>query len=98
VKLLRQHREGFVLAESLVALSISVLIIFTLTYCVKEEFKVIDHWEERVNAHKIVLLNLRSHNVPNPLIIKDKKYFFETNNNEYQVTVNKNVYQIKPTT
>lgn len=98
MKSLRLHREGFVLAESLVALSISVLIIFTLTYCVKEKFKLINHWEERVNAHKIVLLNLQSKNVPNPLIIKDKKYFFETNNNEYRVTVNKNVYQIKPAT
>jgi hypothetical protein len=98
VKSLRLHREGFVLAESLVALSISVLIIFTLTYCVKEEFKLINHWEERVNAHKIVLLNLQSKNVPNPLVIKDKKYFFESNNNEYRVTVNKNVYQIKPAT
>ncbi len=98
MKLLKQNHEGFVLAESLVALSVSVLIIFTLTYCVNEEFKVINHWEERVNAHKIVLLNLQSHIVPNPLIIKDKKYFFETNNNEYQVTVNKNVYQIKPNT
>ncbi|KRK94915.1 hypothetical protein [Companilactobacillus futsaii] len=95
---MKQNREGFVLAESLVALSISVLIIFTLTYCVKEEFKVIDHWEERVNAHKIILLNLYSNNVPNPLIIKNKKYFFETINDGYQVTVNKNVYQIKPTT
>ncbi len=98
MKSLKQNREGFVLAESLVALSISVLIIFTLTYCVKEEFKVIDHWEERVNAHKIILLNLYSNNVPNPLIIKNKKYFFETINDGYQVTVNKNVYQIKPTT
>lgn len=96
MKLLKRTHEGFVLMESLTALSISVLIIFTLTYCIKEEFELINHWEERVNAHKIILLNLQSKNVPNPLIIKDKKYFFKENNNKYQVMVNHNVYQIQP--
>lgn len=89
-----QHK-GFVLLESLTAFTISLMIILTLTYCVNEQFKLLNRWEEQVNADKIVLLNLKNDNIPNPLIIKGQKYFFSRENNLFKVSVNNHVYQIE---
>jgi hypothetical protein len=74
---LKLQHKGFVLLESLTAFTISLMIILTLTYCVNEQFKLLNRWEEQVNADKIVLLNLKNDNIPNPLIIEGQKYFFQ---------------------
>jgi len=71
------------------------MIIFTLTYCVNEQFKLLNQWEQRVTAHKIILLHLKSKDVPDKVIVKNKKYYFSEDNNKYRVTVNKDVYQIE---
>lgn len=88
-------RRGFVLIESLTALMISTLIIFLLTICVNEQFKLLNDWEQRVNAHKVILLNLKDPQVKNPLVIENKRYYFQKNNETYQVRVNNDVYEIK---
>ncbi|WP_057881253.1 hypothetical protein [Companilactobacillus kimchiensis] len=78
--------------ESLTALMISTLIILTLSICVSEQFKLLNEWEQRVNAHKIILLHLKSTELPNPIIVKGQKYYFYQKENKYQVRVNQNVY------
>ncbi|AUI70782.1 hypothetical protein COSHB9_13870 [Companilactobacillus alimentarius] len=90
-----QKRNGFILFESLTALIISVSVIFTLTLCVTEQFKLIDKWEQRVNAHKIILLYLEGQDVSRKIVIKNRVYYFSQTQNKYQVMVNKNVYQIE---
>jgi hypothetical protein len=92
---LKLQHKGFVLLESLTAFTISLMIILTLTYCVNEQFKLLNRWEEQVNADKIVLLNLKNNNIPNPLIIEGQKYFFSRENNLFKVSVNNHVYQIE---
>jgi len=99
VRLLRKKHEGFILVESLTAFAISLMIILTLSYCVNEQFSLLNHWEERVNADKIILLHLKvegdiaENNIPNPLTIKGQKYLFSKKKNSYQVTVNNHVYK-----
>lgn len=92
------RHKAFILIESLTALAISMLIITTLTYCINEQFKLLDNWEQRVTAHKVIWLNLKSDHIPNPLIVKDKKYYFKKYDNKYQVKVGSNVYQIEEET
>ncbi|MFC6176992.1 hypothetical protein ACFQAV_09075 [Companilactobacillus huachuanensis] len=97
---MKKKHDGFVLIESLTAFAISLMIILTLSYCVNEQFKLINYWEERVNADKIILLHIKNkdnkfaRNFPNKLIIKGQSYYFTQNQNFYQVEVNKNVYKI----
>lgn len=93
--MLKVQRKGFVLIEAITSLMISVMIIFTLTYCVNEQFHLLSSWEDRVNAHKIILLHLETDNLPNPIMIKNKKYFYEQQDNKYLVKVNGYVYQIE---
>lgn len=81
--------------ESLTALMISTLVIFLLTICINEQFKLLNGWEQRVNAHKIILLNLKSPAIKNPITIENKKYYFKKIEGVYQVQVNKDVYKIK---
>lgn len=95
MKSLNKKSEGFVLIEAITSLTISLLIIFTLTYCVNEQFKVLNSWEQRVNAHKIILLHLQDTNMPQKVTVKGQDYYFSQTENKYQVRVNKNVYQIK---
>ena len=95
MRLLSQKRNGFILFESLTALIISVSVIFTLTLCVTEQFKLIDKWEQRVNAHKIILLYPEGQDVSRKIVIKNRVYYFSKTQNKYQVMVNKNVYQIE---
>jgi len=83
------------LLESLTGFAISLMIILTLSYCVNEQFKLLNQWEEQVNADKIILMHLKSKEIPNLLTIKGKEYSFTNTSNSYQVEVNKNVYQIK---
>lgn len=90
-----KRHDGFVLLESLTAFFISLLILLTLVYCVNEQFNLLNQWEEKVSSDKIILLHLKSDKIPNPLIIKDKKYYFSQESNTYQVKVNGHVYQIK---
>lgn len=71
------------------------MVVLTLTYCINEQFKLLNNWEERVNAHKIMLLNLKNNNIPNPLIIKNQEYYFFRHENKFEVKVNKNVYQME---
>jgi len=95
VRSLKSKRDGFILLESLTALMISIMIIFTLSFCVSEEFKLLNHWEQRVNAHKIMLLHLSNTNLRDPIIIKNQKYYWRKQDNNYQVRVNDNVYQMQ---
>jgi len=95
VKLLKEKHEAFVLLESITALMISLMIIFTLTLCVSEQFKLLNRWEQRVNAHKIMLLHLSNQNMRDPIIVKNQKYYFRQQENKYQVRVNGNVYQMQ---
>lgn len=81
--------------ESLTALMISTMIIFLLTICINEQFKLLNGWEQRVNAHKIILLNLKYPQLKNPITIENKRYYFKKNEKSYQVQVNNDVYQIK---
>lgn len=92
---MKLKHKGFVLVESLTSLAISLLIIFMLTYCVSEQFKLLDGWEQRVNAHKIILLHLSNPNLPAVMIIKGQKYYFQQTKNNYQVSVRNNVYQVE---
>jgi len=73
---------------------ISIMIIFTLTLCVSEQFKLLNNWEQRVNAHRLILQHLEYPDMKDQVIIKNQKYYFQRIENKYQVTVNKNVYQI----
>lgn len=97
---MKRRHDGFILIESLTAFAISLMILLTLSYCVNEQFKLINYWEERVNADKIILLHLKNkdnkvaRDFPNKLIIKGQSYHFEQNQNFYQVEVNKHVYKI----
>lgn len=95
MKSLRARRNGVVLLESLTALTISLMIILTLTYCVSEQFKLLNNWEQRVNAHKVILLHLQNKNIPDPIIIRNQEYYFFHDQNKYQVKVGENVYQIE---
>ncbi|WP_338216622.1 hypothetical protein [Companilactobacillus muriivasis] len=92
---MKKKHEGFILLESLTGFAISLMIILTLSYCVNEQFKLLSQWEEQVNADKIILMHLKSKEIPNVLIIKGKEYSFTNTSNSYQVEANKNVYQIK---
>jgi len=100
VKLLKKRHDGFILIESLTAFAISLMILLTLSYCVNEQFKLINYWEERVNADKIILLHIKNKdnsiakNFPNKLIIKGQSYYFTQSQNIYQVEVNNHVYKI----
>lgn len=96
MKLLKNKRSGFILLESLVSLAISLLIIFTLTICVSEQFKLLNQWEHRVTAHKIIWLHLKSPAVRDPVIVKNEKYYFQQKGDLYQVIVGHEIYQIKP--
>lgn len=95
MKSLRIKHDGFILLESITGLLIAMMVILTLTFCVNEQFKLLAHWEERVNAHKLLLLHLQNSHIPDPIIIKDKKYYFHQQENKYQIQVNKNVYQMQ---
>lgn len=90
-----RQREGFVLIESLTAFFISVLILWILVYCVNEQFTLLNNWEEKVSSDKVILLHIKSDKIPNPVIIKDKKYYFSQESDTYQVKVDGHVYKIK---
>ncbi|WP_119326560.1 hypothetical protein [Companilactobacillus musae] len=92
---MRRRHEGFILIEAITSLTIALLVIFTLTLCVNEQFKLLNNWEQRVNAHKIVLLHLKNSQIPEKMTIKGQDYYFSQIKNKYQVRVNKNVYQIQ---
>lgn len=62
--------------ESLITLVISVTIILTLSYCVAEQFKIINNWEARVSAHKVMLLHLNNKNISDVITIDGKEYKF----------------------
>lgn len=94
VKSLRR-RSGFILVEALTSLTISLMIIFMLSICVSEQFKLINEWEQRVNAHKIILLHLKNKDIPNQVTIKNRIYNYQQIGNVYQVKVNNHVYQVK---
>ncbi|CAJ1196634.1 hypothetical protein CPR19092_LGOLGGFK_01872 [Companilactobacillus paralimentarius] len=94
VKLLRK-RSGFILVEALTSLTISLMIIFMLSLCVSEQFKLINQWEQRVNAHKIILLHLENSHMPDKVMIKNRIYYYQKIENTYQVKVNNHVYQVK---
>ncbi|AYE37774.1 hypothetical protein D1B17_03645 [Companilactobacillus zhachilii] len=89
------RRKGYLLLESLTALTISILIIFTLNYCINEQFKLLNSWERKVNADKIVLLHLKNKDVPNNLVIKGQEYYFTQLDDYYHVKVGKNDYKFK---
>ena len=95
VKYLNLKRKGLLLLESLTAFFISLIIIFTLTYCVTEQLKLLNYWEERATADKVIWLHLKRNNIPDPLIVAGRKYYYHQQNNLYQVKVNNHVYSIK---
>lgn len=66
-----------------------------LSLCVSEQFKLINQWEQRVNAHKIILLHLENSYMPNKVTIKNRIYYYQKIGNTYQVRVNNYVYQVK---
>ncbi|GEO58431.1 hypothetical protein [Companilactobacillus bobalius] len=90
-----KRHSGFILVEALTSLTISLTIIFMLSLCVSEQFKLINQWEQRVNAHKIILLHLENSHMPNRVTIKNRIYYYQKIGNTYQVRVNNHVYQVK---
>lgn len=66
-----------------------------LSLCVSEQFKLINQWEQRVNAHKIILLHLENSHMPNKVTIKNRIYYYQKIGKTYQVRVNNYVYQVK---
>lgn len=94
MRLLRQHK-GFMLIESITALAISLLVVGTLTYCITSQFRILNQWEQRVNAHKMILLHLQQKQIPQTITIKNQKYHFQENINNYQVSVGNDVYQME---
>ncbi|GEO47839.1 hypothetical protein LKI01_18380 [Companilactobacillus paralimentarius] len=90
-----KRHSGFILVEALTSLTISLTIIFMLSLCVSEQFKLINQWEQRVNAHKIILLHLENSHMPNKVTIKNRIYYYQKIGNTYQVRVNNYVYQVK---
>lgn len=84
--------------ESLISLFVSLMIILTLTICVSEQFKLLNQWEHRVTAHKVIWLHLKSQAVRDPVIVKNQKYYFQQKGATYQVKVGHEIYQVKPKT
>lgn len=74
--------------ESLITLAISVTIILTLSYCVAEQFKIINNWETRTSAHKVMLLHAKYKNIPDTITIDDRDYKFSQMGNQMKVEVN----------
>lgn len=66
-----------------------------LSLCVSEQFKLINQWEQRVNAHKIILLHLENPHMPKKVTVKNRIYYYQKIGNTYQVRVNNHVYQVK---
>jgi len=85
------------LLESLITLSISVMILLTMSYCVSEQFKLINNWEERVSAHKIILMHLKSPNLNNITEVNGKRYIYNELNNRAIVKVNGKIYYVQKT-
>ncbi|WP_125715002.1 hypothetical protein [Companilactobacillus kedongensis] len=88
-------RDGFVLAESVVSLFITLLVATTLTICLGEEYKQISLWEQRINAHKLMLINLNSNQTVSEQTVKNQKYFFDKNENSLKVQSNKEVFKVE---
>lgn len=65
-----------------------MMIVLTLSYCVSEQFKIIDNWEMRSSAHKIMELHLRNSNLPADITIDNKKYKFSQTKSLMKVEVN----------
>jgi len=64
------------------------MIILTLSYCVSEQFHIINNWEERASAHKVMLLHIRHENMPDTIMIDGKHYKYSQTKNEMAVEVN----------
>lgn len=95
MRLLRKKRKGFVLAESVVSLFITVLIAFTLTICLGEQYQKIKLFEQRVNAHKLMLINLDSHQDVSKQIVRNQTYLYEKSENKLKVKVDRELYQVE---
>ncbi|MFD1417877.1 hypothetical protein [Companilactobacillus keshanensis] len=87
-------RDGFVLAESVVSLFIMLLVATTLTICLGEEYKQINLWEQRISAHKLMLINLNSKQTVSEQTVKNQKYFYDRNENSLKIQSNGEVFQV----
>ncbi|APX72388.1 hypothetical protein M5C72_04415 [Companilactobacillus allii] len=87
-----KSRSGFMLLESLITMSISITILITLSMCVGQQFKILNYWEERVSAHKIMLIHSKTDNMDNEHIVDGKKYFYDNINGRMSVKVNGNIF------
>lgn len=85
------------LLESLITMTISVTILITLSLCVGQQFKILNHWEERVSAHKVMLMHLRTNKLNNENIIDGKEYIYENFENRINVKVNGKIFYAQKT-
>lgn len=95
MRLLRKKRKGFILAESVVSLFITLLVAVTLVACLGEQYQKIKLYEHRVNAHKLMLVNLNSHQDVSKQTVRNQIYLYERNENKLKVKVDREVYQVE---
>lgn len=91
---LKRKHKGFILAESVVSLFITLLIASTMAICLGQEYKKIKVYEHRISAHKLMLTNLSSKQVISKQIIKNQKYQFDQEKKKLRVQIDQEVYQI----
>lgn len=70
------------------------MIVSTLSYCLNAQLQQIKTFEDRVNAHKLMLLNLNGKSSIDEMTVKNKKYIFTKNENNMKVHTKNEIYQI----
>ncbi|MFC6323033.1 hypothetical protein [Companilactobacillus baiquanensis] len=92
---MKKIRSGFVLAESVVSLFITLLVAVTLTTCLGAQYKQIKTYEQRITAHKLMLINLDSEKNISKQTMKGEDYFFYNDKNSLKVKSGREVYQVE---
>ncbi len=92
---MKNFRDGFLLLESILSLTLALLMISTLTMTVSSGIKSLNQHEERVSAHKLMLLKIKHNEHPNMVMINGKQYRIQKQNQQISVETPKGQrYQI----
>ena len=83
---MKNKRPGFLLVEALLALSISLAILLSLTYFVQQHYQLLREWEWRTNAHKLMLQSLQAE-LPEEVTLRGDSYHLQTKSDQIEVSV-----------
>lgn len=92
---LKTKSQGFLLAESLISLTISLLIISTLTLTITEENRMLQKLETRASAHKLIRQKLKSEDIPEHITISGRDYLTTYSSNQISVRSGSMNYEVK---